>query len=74
MWWGYRYIYLVRDGRDVATSFFHHLSNQDTKTGGGFEGDFSEFFEKWNAVGSPRWLEDSEFEDRFKRPTIWPMG
>ena len=39
------YIYLYRDGKDVVTSFYHHLSNQADS--GGFEGTFEEFFEKW---------------------------
>jgi hypothetical protein len=24
-----RYIYVYRDGKDAATSFYHHLTNQD---------------------------------------------
>ena len=39
---GARYIYVVRDGKDVVTSFFHHLSNQADS--GGFDGTFEDFF------------------------------
>ena len=39
---GAKYIYVVRDGKDVVTSFFHHLSNQADS--GGFEGTFEDFF------------------------------
>jgi len=38
-----KYIYLVRHGEDVMTSFFHHMSNQ---VEGGYEGTFSEFFDQ----------------------------
>jgi hypothetical protein len=40
-----KYIYVIRDGKDVVTSFFHHLSNQ--ANAGGFEGSFNEFFDMW---------------------------
>ena len=54
---GARYIYVLRDGCDVATSFFHHLSNQDGD--GGFEGSFDDFFESWLAGSLPygRWVD-----------------
>jgi hypothetical protein len=41
---GAKYIYLVRDGRDVLTSFYHHMTNQHPEDGG-FEGDFEAFFQ-----------------------------
>jgi len=40
-----RYVYCVRRGRDVCTSFYYHLSNQVGC--GGFSGDFKEFVRKW---------------------------
>lgn len=40
-----KYIYVIRDGKDVVTSFFHHLSNQ--ANAGGFDGTFEEFFDMW---------------------------
>jgi hypothetical protein len=39
-------IYVVRDGRDVVTSFYHHLSNQHAEDGG-FVGTFDEFFDQF---------------------------
>ena len=39
---GARYIYAVRDGRDVATSYFHFYCSHL-----GFTGDFDEFFERF---------------------------
>ena len=41
-----KYIYVVRDGRDVLTSFYHHLTNQHVEDGG-FDGDFEEFFRQF---------------------------
>jgi hypothetical protein len=41
-----KYIYVVRDGRDVLTSFYHHLSNQHPDDGG-FQGTFPEFLEQF---------------------------
>lgn len=41
-----KYIYVVRDGRDVLTSFYHHLSNQHPEDGG-FTGDFEAFFQQF---------------------------
>ena len=38
-----KYIYVVRDGRDVLTSFYHHLTNQHVDDGG-FDGGFEDFF------------------------------
>ncbi len=43
---GAKYIYVVRDGRDVLTSFYHHLSNQH-EDDGGFQGTFQEFFDQF---------------------------
>lgn len=40
-----RYIYVVRSGKDVALSFFQHLSNQDDADC--FNGDFLDFVTKW---------------------------
>ena len=39
------YIYVVRNGRDVALSFFQHLSNQNDADC--FEGTFAEFLKEW---------------------------
>jgi hypothetical protein len=39
-----KYIYLVRDGRDTLTSFYHHMTNQHPDDGG-YEGDFEAFFQ-----------------------------
>ena len=54
---GARYIYVVRDGKDVVTSFFHHLSNQADS--GGFGGTFEEFFAAWLGGSTPygRWAD-----------------
>lgn len=51
-----RYLYLVRDGRDVVTSFYHHLSNQSLADGG-FDGDWQQFFGSFLAGTLPfgRW-------------------
>jgi len=38
-----KYIYIMRHGEDVMTSFFHHMSNQIE---GGFERKFSQFFDQ----------------------------
>jgi hypothetical protein len=53
-----RYVYLVRDGRDAATSFYHHLHNQ-AGAAGGFEGSFEEFEAQWAAGELPygRWVD-----------------
>lgn len=40
-----RYIYVVRNGKDVALSFFQHLSNQDDADC--FNGDLLDFVTKW---------------------------
>ncbi|XRB02030.1 sulfotransferase [Pycnococcus provasolii] len=41
-----RYIYVVRDGRDVCTSFYHHLSNQKGDAGT-YDAGFDAFFDDW---------------------------
>jgi sulfotransferase len=41
-----KYIYVVRNPKDVVCSFFHHLKAQHPDDGG-FEGPFEEFYEKW---------------------------
>lgn len=53
-----RYVYLVRDGRDSATSFYHHLHNQ-AGAAGGFDGSFEEFEAQWAAGKLPygRWVD-----------------
>ena len=40
-----RYIYVVRNGKDVVLSFFQHLSNQDDADC--FQGTLVEFVEQW---------------------------
>ena len=51
-----KYIYVVRDGRDVLTSFYHHLTNQHVDDGG-FDGDFESFFQQFldGTVAYGRW-------------------
>ena len=39
-------MYVYRDGRDAAVSFYHHLRNQSVDDGG-FEGGWDRFFERW---------------------------
>jgi hypothetical protein len=53
---GGKMVYLVRDGKDVVTSFFHHLTHQSPEDGG-FTGTFDEFFDQWIAgqVAFGRW-------------------
>lgn len=52
-----KYIYVVRDGKDVVTSFYHHLSNQADS--GGYEGSFDDFYDGWLSGTTPygRWLD-----------------
>ena len=52
-----KYIYVMRDGRDVVTSFYHHLSNQADS--GGFEGSFDEFFDGFidGSIPYGRWVD-----------------
>lgn len=40
-----KYIYVIRDGKDVAVSLYHHLRNQDDADI--FEGSFSEFLQQF---------------------------
>lgn len=51
-------IYVVRNGRDVCTSFFHHLKNQ-RGSGGDFSQDFKSFVTEWCAGTLPYglWLD-----------------
>jgi hypothetical protein len=53
-----KFIYVIRDGRDVVTSFYHHLSNQ-ANDGGDFRGTFREFLVEWCAGTLPygRWVD-----------------
>lgn len=44
-----RYVYVCRDARDAAVSFFHHLSSQVKGDGFVFEGTFAEFHRRWIA-------------------------
>ena len=59
-------MYVYRDGRDAAVSFYHHLRDQSVDDGG-FEGGWDRFFERWidgqiafgrglstSSVGAPR--------------------
>ena len=41
-----KFLYLIRDAKDVCTSFFHHLSHQALEDGG-FEGTIDEYVEQW---------------------------
>ncbi len=43
-----RYLYLVRDPRDVVVSYYHHLHSMSLDDGG-FEGSFEAFFTQWLA-------------------------
>mmetsp|Transcript_24005 Transcript_24005/g.54167 ORF Transcript_24005/g.54167 Transcript_24005/m.54167 type:complete len:185 (+) Transcript_24005:692-1246(+) len=54
---GAKYIYVMRDGRDVVTSFYHHLRNQVGS--GGFEGSFEDFFNGFMGGSIPygRWVD-----------------
>jgi hypothetical protein len=51
----FKYIYIIRDPKDVVVSFFHHLSNQD----GGFDGTFKEFLVQWccGDIAYGRWTD-----------------
>eukprot|EP01038_Epipyxis_sp_PR26KG_P004923 gene4923-6889_t len=62
-----KYIYVVRDGKDVVLSFYHHLSNQDDADC--FTGSFEDFLKLWCEGNLPygkwidhikSWLEISE--------------
>lgn len=43
-----RYVYVMRSGKDVAVSFWQHLSHQAPEDGG-YEGSWEEFFADWCA-------------------------
>jgi len=47
---GVKVVYVVRNGRDVATSFFHHLSNQKIGQGesADFVGELEHFLDQWS--------------------------
>lgn len=51
-------VYVVRNGRDVCTSFYHHLKNQ-RGSGGDFGEDFASFVSLWCAGTLPYgfWLD-----------------
>lgn len=54
---GIKLIYILRNGRDVAVSFYHHLSNQDDDnkyTGSSFSEFLNDFLEGKLAYG--KWL------------------
>lgn len=38
------FLYIIRSGKDVVVSFFHHLTHQEE---GGYSGTFDDFFEDW---------------------------
>ena len=51
LWWemlpqgaSFKYLYIVRDGKDVVLSFYHHLSHQAE---GKYEGSFDNFLDDW---------------------------
>jgi hypothetical protein len=50
-------IYVYRKGRDVATSFFHHLSNEVGEDS--YSGDFSQFVREWSSGVLPygKWID-----------------
>ena len=52
-----KYIYVVRNGKDVCTSFFYHLTNQTDN--GGLECNFPEFLTNWcdGEIYYGNWLE-----------------
>mmetsp|Transcript_12455 Transcript_12455/g.30671 ORF Transcript_12455/g.30671 Transcript_12455/m.30671 type:complete len:302 (+) Transcript_12455:35-940(+) len=81
LWWQYlpkhedaRYIYVVRDGRDAAVSFFHHLSHQlksDSEDSAVVESTFSEFLQDLASGSMPygSWAQHlSSFDNARKTP------
>eukprot|EP00469_Lotharella_globosa_P003469 CAMPEP_0167800518 /NCGR_PEP_ID=MMETSP0111_2-20121227/17781_1 /TAXON_ID=91324 /ORGANISM="Lotharella globosa, Strain CCCM811" /LENGTH=319 /DNA_ID=CAMNT_0007695797 /DNA_START=34 /DNA_END=990 /DNA_ORIENTATION=- len=56
-----RYIYVVRDGRDAAVSFYHHLSHQLRKDGSDvvFKGTYAQFHALWveGKIAYGRWVD-----------------
>ena len=56
-----QYIYVVRSGKDVLGSFYHHLSNQDEESGGTGAAfpSFEEFTQQWLQGSLPygKWTE-----------------
>lgn len=64
-----KYIYIYRNGKDVVTSFYHHLSNQDDS--GGYSGTFDQFFDDWtqNKIIFGSWINHlKEFMEAAKDP------
>lgn len=52
----WRYIYLVRDARDVALSLYNHTQSLDPNFyTDKIEGSFAEFWENWLQTGQPLW-------------------
>jgi hypothetical protein len=51
-----KYIYIYRNGKDVCTSFFHHLTNQADS--GAYEGNFDNFLHDWayNKIPFGGWI------------------
>ena len=43
---GGKFIYLIRDAKDVATSFYHHLTHQALEDGG-FGGTIDQYIDDW---------------------------
>lgn len=55
-----KYIYIIRHGKDVALSFYHHLSNQDDKDH--YSGSLTDFLQDWvnGKIIFGRWLKHVE--------------
>ena len=49
---GVKIVYVMRSGRDVAMSFYHHLNNQ-VGDGGDFVGDLEAFLSRWGTEHLP---------------------
>jgi hypothetical protein len=48
-----RFIYLMRNGKDVCTSFYHHLTHQSIEDGGVGDMQFDEFVRRWTNGETP---------------------
>jgi len=81
----YRAIYVVRDGRDVCTSFYHHMINQHVEDGGFPTDNFDDFFQafadgtvtfgKWThhlASWLPQYYQQVEANGNDKQQTTAP--